>query len=102
MNLAASPSSSSTTSRADPRLLRTSLSAQATASSRRRPRRQALAELRRREPDVVILDLGCPTCDGLDRAGHHPFDLAGAGHRAVEPRRRAGKVTAFDLGATTT
>ena len=48
------------------RLLRTSLSAQGWRVAEASTAAEAMAQLARREPDVIILDLGLPDRDGLD------------------------------------
>ena len=48
------------------RLLRTSLSAQGWRVAEAANAAEAMAQLARREPDVIILDLGLPDRDGLD------------------------------------
>jgi two-component system KDP operon response regulator KdpE len=81
------------------RLLRTSLGAQGYRVLEAETATAALAELRRREPDIVILDLGLPDRDGLDVLR----DIRAASQVPVivlsSRGDERGKVAAFDIGA---
>jgi two-component system KDP operon response regulator KdpE len=81
------------------RLLRTSLAPQGYEVIEAETAAAALAEIRRREPDVVLLDLGLPDQDGLEvirtiRSGS-ALPIIVLSSRGDE----RGKVAAFELGA---
>ncbi|MGF7175886.1 response regulator [Azospirillum doebereinerae] len=82
------------------RFLRTSLSAQGYDITEAEDGAKALDEVRRRLPDVLVLDLGLPGVDGLEvirrlRGGGASLPIIVLSSRADE----AGKVEALDLGA---
>ncbi|WP_019172551.1 response regulator [Pseudaminobacter salicylatoxidans] len=82
------------------RLLRTSLSSQNFRVQEAADGRQALAEVERSHPDLIILDLGLPDISGLDlirilRTGGNPVPILVLSSRVDEK----GKVEALDLGA---
>lgn len=82
------------------RLLRTSLSSQNFRVQEASDGRQALAEIERSHPDLIILDLGLPDISGLDlirilRTGGNPVPILVLSSRVDEK----GKVEALDLGA---
>jgi two-component system KDP operon response regulator KdpE len=82
------------------RFLRTSLSAEGYEVLEQTTGEDALAEIRRREPDLVMLDLGLPDIDGLDvirrvRGRGSVVPIIVLTVRADE----VGKVQALDLGA---
>src|SRR5258708_30416940 len=81
------------------RLLRTSLSAQSYRIVEAATAGEGLAELRRHEPDIVILDLGLPDRDGLEVIrtvrGFSSVPIIVLSSRGDE----RGKVQAFELGA---
>ncbi len=82
------------------RFLRTSLSAQGYDIVEAEDGASALEEVRRRSPDVLVLDLGLPGIDGLEvirrlRGGGASLPIIVLSSRADE----AGKVEALDLGA---
>ncbi|PWJ86519.1 two-component system KDP operon response regulator KdpE [Pseudaminobacter salicylatoxidans] len=82
------------------RLLRTSLSSQDFRVQEAADGRQALAEIERSHPDLIILDLGLPDISGLDlirilRTGGNPVPILVLSSRVDEK----GKVEALDLGA---
>ncbi|SMH40056.1 response regulator [Azospirillum agricola] len=82
------------------RFLRTSLTAQGYEVAEAADGGAALEEVRRRPPDVLVLDLGLPGLDGLEvirrlRDGGASLPVIVLSSRADE----AGKVEALDLGA---
>ncbi|MBP2228727.1 two-component system KDP operon response regulator KdpE [Azospirillum agricola] len=82
------------------RFLRTSLTAQGYEVAEAEDGGAALEEVRRRPPDVLVLDLGLPGLDGLEvirrlRDGGASLPVIVLSSRADE----AGKVEALDLGA---
>jgi two-component system KDP operon response regulator KdpE len=82
------------------RLLRTSLSSQGFQVNEAINGHNALAEIERTRPDLVILDLGLPDIDGLDvirtlRDSGNAVPILVLSSRADEK----GKVEALDLGA---
>ncbi len=82
------------------RFLRTSLSAQGYEVVEAEDGDAALAEVRRRAPDLLVLDLGLPGVDGLEvirrlRGDGATLPIIVLSSRADE----AGKVEALDLGA---
>jgi two-component system KDP operon response regulator KdpE len=82
------------------RFLRTGLSAEGYEVLEEATGEDALAEIRRREPDLVMLDLGLPDIDGLDvirrvRGRGSVVPIIVLTVRADE----VGKVQALDLGA---
>lgn len=82
------------------RFLRTSLSAQGYEVVEAEDGAGALAEVRRRAPDLLVLDLGLPGVDGLEvirrlRGDGATLPIIVLSSRADE----AGKVEALDLGA---
>jgi len=82
------------------RFLRTSLRAEGYDLVEAETGEAALAEFRRRAPDLVMLDLGLPDIDGLDiirrvREGGSVVPIIVLTSRGDE----AGKVEALDLGA---
>jgi two-component system, OmpR family, KDP operon response regulator KdpE len=82
------------------RFLRTSLRAEGYEVLEEETGERALSEIRRREPDLVMLDLGLPGIDGLDvirqvRKGGSVVPIIVLTVRADE----VGKVKALDLGA---
>jgi two-component system KDP operon response regulator KdpE len=81
------------------RLLRTSLSPQGYEIIEAETGAAALAEIRRREPDIVILDLGLPDRDGLEIIrtirSTSALPIIVLSSRGDE----RGKVAAFELGA---
>ena len=82
------------------RFLRTSLRAEGYEVIEEETGEAALAEIRRREPDLVMLDLGLPGMDGLDVI--RELREAGAAVPIIVLTSRtdeAGKVEALDLGA---
>jgi two-component system KDP operon response regulator KdpE len=82
------------------RFLRTSLRAEAYEVIEEETGEAALREIRRREPDLVMLDLGLPGIDGLDVI--RQLRDAGSAVPVIVLTSRtdeAGKVEALDLGA---
>jgi len=82
------------------RLLRTSLASQGFQVNEAADGRNALAEIGRSPPDLVVLDLGLPDMDGADviralRGGGNAVPILVLSSRADE----RGKVEALDLGA---
>lgn len=82
------------------RLLRTSLSSQGFGVVEAADGREAVEQIRRSSPDLVILDLGLPDMSGLDlirtiRAGGSSLPILVLSSRSDE----RGKVEALDLGA---
>jgi two-component system KDP operon response regulator KdpE len=82
------------------RLLRTSLASQGFQVSEAADGRDALAEVGRSRPDLVVLDLGLPDMDGTEvirtlRDGGNAVPILVLSSRADEK----GKVEALDLGA---
>jgi len=82
------------------RFLRTSLSAQGYDITEAEDGAKALEEVRRRSPDVLVLDLGLPGIDGLEvirrlRGSGASLPIIVLSSRVDE----AGKVEALDLGA---
>jgi two-component system KDP operon response regulator KdpE len=82
------------------RLLRTSLVSQGFQVSEAADGRDALAEVGRSRPDLVVLDLGLPDMDGTEvirtlRDGGNAVPILVLSSRADEK----GKVEALDLGA---
>lgn len=82
------------------RFLRTSLSAQGYTVSEAEGGRAALDQLRRRSPDILVLDLGLPDIDGFDiieqlRGQGSAIPIVVLSSRSDE----TGKVKALDLGA---
>lgn len=82
------------------RFLRTSLSAQGYDITEAEDGGKALEEVRRRAPDVLVLDLGLPGIDGLEvirrlRGSGATLPIIVLSSRVDE----AGKVEALDLGA---
>lgn len=82
------------------RFLRTSLSAQGYDITEAEDGAKALEEVRRRAPDVLVLDLGLPGIDGLEvirrlRGSGASLPIIVLSSRVDE----AGKVEALDLGA---
>jgi two-component system KDP operon response regulator KdpE len=82
------------------RFLRTSLRAEGYATLEAETGEAALAEIRRRAPDLVVLDLGLPGIDGLEvirrlRTPDSVLPIIVLTSRTDE----AGKVEALDLGA---
>lgn len=82
------------------RFLRTSLSAQGYDITEAEDGAKALEEVRRRAPDVLVLDLGLPGIDGLEvirrlRGSGATLPIIVLSSRVDE----AGKVEALDLGA---
>ncbi|CAO3431351.1 response regulator [Azospirillum doebereinerae] len=82
------------------RFLRTSLSAQGYDIVEAGDGAQALAEMRRRPPDLLVLDLGLPDIDGLEIIRRLRADAASLPIIVLSSRMdEAGKVEALDLGA---
>lgn len=82
------------------RFLRASLTSQGYDIVEAEDGARALAEIGRRPPDIVVLDLGLPDIDGLEiirrlRQGGNAAPIIVLSSRADEP----GKVEALDLGA---
>lgn len=82
------------------RFLRTSLTAQGYDIVEAEDGAKALEEVRRRSPDLLVLDLGLPGIDGLEvirrlRGSGVPLPIIVLSSRVDE----AGKVEALDLGA---
>jgi len=82
------------------RFLRTTLSAQGYDITEAEDGAKALDEVRRRTPDLMVLDLGLPTMDGQEvirrlRADGATLPIIVLSSRVDE----AGKVEALDLGA---
>lgn len=82
------------------RFLRASLTGQGYDIVEAEDGARALAEISRRQPDVVVLDLGLPDIDGLEiirrlRQGGNAAPIIVLSSRGDEP----GKVEALDLGA---
>ena len=82
------------------RFLRTRLAAQGYVVTEASEGAAAVQAAQRHAADVIVLDLGLPDIDGLEVIRRiRGAGLGRADHRAVEPRRRGGKVEALDLGA---
>ncbi|WP_448191100.1 response regulator [Azospirillum sp. sgz301742] len=82
------------------RFLRTSLAAQGYAIAEAEGGTQALDEVRRRAPDLMVLDLGLPTMDGQEVIRRLREDGVTLPIIVLSSRMdEAGKVEALDLGA---
>lgn len=82
------------------RFLRTSLTAQGYDVTEAEDGARALDEMRRRAPDLLVLDLGLPVLDGLEVIRRLRADGVTAPIIVLSSRvDEAGKVEALDLGA---
>ena len=82
------------------RFLRTSLTAQGYDVTEAEDGARALEEMRRRPPDLLVLDLGLPVLDGLEVIRRLRGDGITAPIIVLSSRAdEAGKVEALDLGA---
>ncbi len=82
------------------RFLRTSLTAQGYDVTEAEDGAKALEEMRRRTPDLLVLDLGLPVIDGLEVIRRLRADGVTAPIIVLSSRvDEAGKVEALDLGA---
>ncbi|MBP2290655.1 response regulator [Azospirillum rugosum] len=82
------------------RFLRTSLTAQGYDVTEAEDGAKALEEMRRRPPDLLVLDLGLPAIDGLEVIRRLRGDGVTAPIIVLSSRvDEAGKVEALDLGA---
>ncbi|MCW2243273.1 response regulator transcription factor [Azospirillum canadense] len=82
------------------RFLRTSLTAQGYDVTEAEDGAKALEEMRRRTPDLLVLDLGLPVIDGLEVIRRLRSDGVTAPIIVLSSRvDEAGKVEALDLGA---